>query len=65
MNERIRQLLKQATQTTSHYGFDQTCVDQEKFAQLIVWECAEVAHCNFHVDGLTLGTILKEHFGVE
>ena len=65
MNERIRELLKQATQTTNHYGFDQTCVDQEKFAQLIVRECAEVAHCNFHVDGLTLGTILKKHFGVE
>ena len=39
--------------------------EYEKFAELIVLECAEVAHCNFHVDGLTLGTILKEHFGVE
>jgi len=37
----------------------------EKFAELIVQECAEVAHCNFHVDGLTLGGILKKHFGVE
>lgn len=35
-----------------------------KFAELIVRECAEVAHCNFHVDGLTLGDILKKHFGI-
>ena len=36
-----------------------------KFAELIVQECAEIAHCNFHVDGLTMGSIIKEHFGVE
>jgi len=38
--------------------------DLEKFAELLVQECCEVAHCNFHVDGLTLGTIIKEHFGI-
>ena len=46
---------------------DQRC-DPEvvaKFAELIAMECAEVAHCNFHVAGLTLGGILKEHFGVD
>jgi hypothetical protein len=37
----------------------------EKFAQLIVKECCEVAHCNFHMDGLTLGSIMREHFGME
>jgi hypothetical protein len=37
----------------------------EKFAELIVKECAEIAHCNFHVDGVTLGNIMKERFGVE
>jgi hypothetical protein len=36
----------------------------EKFAHLIVQECCEVAHCNSHVDGLTLGNILKQHFGI-
>ena len=65
MNERIRELMSQA-------GFDPAAIERmgvmpqaEKFAELIVKECAEVAHCNFHVDGLTLGGILKEHFGVE
>lgn len=37
----------------------------EKFAELVVKECCEVAHCNFHVDGLTLGDILKQHFGIK
>ena len=37
----------------------------EQFAELIVKECCEVAHCNFHVDGLTLGDILKQHFGIK
>lgn len=37
----------------------------EKYAELIVQECCEVAHCNSHVDGLTLGGILKQHFAVE
>ncbi len=44
-------------------GFSQQVY--EKFAELIVKECCEVAHCNFHVDGLTMGGILKKHFGVE
>ncbi len=50
---------KQISANTELYAF------AEKFAELIVRECAEVAHCNFHVDGLTLGNIMKEHFGVE
>jgi hypothetical protein len=69
MNERIRELAKQAgghglkmsTMGLSLLGEDAI----EKFAELIVQECCEVAHCNFHVDGLTLGSIMREHFGME
>jgi hypothetical protein len=69
MKERIRELAKQAgghglkmsTMGLSLLGEDAI----EKFAQLIVKECCEVAHCNFHVDGLTLGSIMREHFGME
>ena len=70
MNERIQTLAGQAldkavpqtwTTLTAH-DLDKFT---EVFAELFVQECCEVAHCNFHVDGLTLGTILKEHFGVE
>lgn len=68
MNERIKELAEQAQQY-AEYVTPQGCewfdTFKEKFAELIVQECAEVAHCNFHVDGLTLGNIMKEHFGVE
>jgi len=60
MNDRLKEIAKEAL--VEH------CISHrrlEEFAQLIVKECAEVAHCNFHVDGLTLGGIMKQHFGVE
>jgi phage gp36-like protein len=67
--QRISELAKQAGPTTigeinTNLGSVHV-INIEKFAELIVRECCEVAHCNFHVDGLTLGSILKEHFGVE
>ena len=63
MNERIRELEQQCV----YWDADEETYefDREKFAELIVRECCEVAQCNFHVDGLTLGQILREHFGVE
>jgi hypothetical protein len=39
--------------------------DLEKFAELIVRECADVAGCNGHVSGFALGDLIKQHFGVE
>jgi hypothetical protein len=73
MNERIKELENQCwVQVPCDMDMDagglstiRTVFDRTKFAELIVRECCEVAHCNFHVDGLTLGGILKEHFGVE
>ena len=66
MNERIKELAEQAWDTTAvSPDFGHPVSFAEKFAELIVKECCEVAHCNFHVDGLTLGNILREHFGVE
>ncbi len=41
MNERIRELAKQAT-TEEHDGF--RYLDKQKFAQLIIQECAEHLH---------------------
>jgi hypothetical protein len=69
MNQQIRQLAEQANASFGT-GAEFAVVfgeleDFEKFAELIVRECAEVAHCNFHVDGVTLGNILKERFGVK
>ena len=67
MNERIRELVR--ISYLDVYGLGK---DREKwestvnhFAELIVRECAEVAGCNGHVSGFTLGDLIKEHFGVE
>jgi hypothetical protein len=63
MNERINELLKQSrteywTQYTPSY-------DYEKFAELIVKECAKIVNEN-DCEGSTVGDgMLFEHFGVE
>jgi hypothetical protein len=72
MNERIRQLIEQATDTIeivnpdtgiTHY---REFFDKEKFAELIVRECASVAAKNQAEDmGWDISEIIKEHFGVE
>ena len=36
---------------------------EEKFAELIVWECAMVASTETSDDGV--GEVIKEHFGIE
>ena len=59
MNERITQLALKASDPKTGW------LDREKFAELIVRECAEVAGCNGHVSGFSLGDLLKEHFGVK
>ena len=60
MNDRIKVLWKQAESHTTTTG-----ELRDRFAELIVRECAEVAGCNGHVSGFTLGDLIKEHFGVE
>jgi hypothetical protein len=77
MNERIKELLKQAT--TVEYGVDngfhRTTVDQEKFAQLMVEEFEKVAkspmwYSESPSNGWrnpirhVCGT-MKEHFGIK
>jgi hypothetical protein len=66
MNERIQKLIKQAT--TIHYSGPGEIqeLDPEKFAELIVKECAQVA-ADF-IPGYGLEPFSKrfnEHFGVE
>ena len=60
MNERIKQLIKQATTIEEHkWGVSYDKFDKEKFAELIVRECAEIClEANDHKNILT-------HFGVE
>ena len=62
MNERIKQLAKQA----SIIGQSENSIapPMEKFAELIVKECDLYARQNWE-HGLLLGGDLKRHFGVE
>jgi hypothetical protein len=74
MNERIKQLAKQAGFTPGIMGLNRfTDFDPEKFAELIVQECAN--HCDLLLDHKissewSRGThdcsrAIKKHFGVE
>lgn len=66
MNERIEELAEQAG-AWDYYDINDSfdCKMLHKFAELIVQECAEVAGCNGHVSGFSLGDLIKQHFGVE
>ena len=75
MNERIKELAKEAGITTNldtdYYERDMNkWVDyfSEKFAELIVKECEQVSLKNSHRDndmGAIIAKQIKEHFGVE
>jgi len=71
MNERIRQLAEQASHQSPD-GYPVTIPYSkdfaEKFAELIVRECAVVAHNTAEGEttyGWMVGNKIKEHFGVE
>ena len=73
MNERIRELIKQATTIEEHkWGVSYDNFDKEKFAELIVRECVQVcADRGAHHDGLysawadDCSKRIGKHFGVE
>jgi hypothetical protein len=64
VNERIRELERQATETVK-CGLNGTSTaesfNRKKFAELIVQECARLCDINDKEQG----DILREHFGVE
>ena len=65
MNERILKLATPYFPRDTDGWISASDEDIVKFAELIVRECAEVAGCNGHVSGFTLGDMIKQHFGVE
>jgi hypothetical protein len=66
MNEKIKQLAEQAGSThKQNLGVYQFYTDElEKFAELIVRECADISDASFH-DGSAGYTAILKHFGVE
>ena len=69
MNERLKQLAEQATTIVEMvgpqgYASSYANFDREKFALLIVKECADVATINNH-QWESAGSYVLKHFGVE
>ena len=69
MNERIRELIKQADiefdVSSDHYGIDTAVVipyDLDKFAELIVRSCSNIAA---HHNSLDAAEDIMKHFGVQ
>ena len=70
MNERIKQLAEQAE--INRFAYNQATMmnervqefDKEKFAELIVGECASVALMS-NGNNLYVYELIKQHFGVE
>jgi hypothetical protein len=71
MNERIRLLAEQATSFDfgGERGFDgvnpRELFDKEKFAQLIVRECAIIARSTKREVDVDGGAVMRNHFGVD
>ena len=64
MKERIRELAEQATTYIDPIANDGVCwdFDREKFAELIVRECAKIAD---KAEPYKASDLIKQHFGVE
>jgi hypothetical protein len=69
MNERIKELIREAESTTNEgigfEGQEYTDMLMERFAELIIKECARVQHKRFCEHGDVSWDILMEHFGVD
>jgi hypothetical protein len=68
MNERIKQLAEQAQKVVGYTDGGYTeikALDQEKFALLIVQECAGKVDWILAEGGKTQGDLIRKHFGVE
>ena len=65
MNERIKLLAEQAGWDNHHSKFDTRI---EKFAELIAYECMDLALGSSHREddmGAIIANKIKQHFGVE
>jgi hypothetical protein len=65
MNERIKEFINRATVVSYDelFNLETSRFDREKFAELIIWECAMVASTETSDDGV--GEVIKEHFGIK
>jgi len=65
MNERIKELAEQAyTEVMHERGGTYMAFDKEKFAELIVLECAVIVG-SMEEPHQDIAKLIKQHFGVE
>ena len=62
MNEQIKQLWEDAAKTTQSDSWEEQTKFMERFAELIVRECAEIADT---AEPFLASDLIKQHFGVE
>lgn len=62
MNQRIRDLWEECK--TPDWSYENQTYDHEKFAELIVRECADIATINQH-EWHSAGSYVLKHFGFE
>lgn len=69
MNERIRELAKQARQIGEYVNYGQIRLSpgqfEQKFAELIIRECAGICEEHHAWTARMVGNQIKDHFGVE
>jgi hypothetical protein len=65
MNEQIKQLWEDAAKTTQSDSWEEQTKFMERFAELIVQECANQVDWILAEGGKTQGDLIREHFGVE
>jgi hypothetical protein len=64
MNERIKQLWEEAAKTTQSDSWEEQTKFMERFAELIVRECVDIAD-EYDGVGSTIVSRIRKHFGVE
>ena len=67
MNERILDLAIQAKDWAyaDHDGYTAQMLFEQKFAELIVRECADICYNREYANGSAYGEQIEKHFGVE
>lgn len=63
MNEKVKELIKQAGTDCSGKWISLDSANE--LIKLTVLKCCDIAHENFHVDGVKLGIMLKDHFDLK
>ena len=65
MNEQIKQLWAEAAKTTQSDSWEEQTKFMERFAELIVQECAGKVDWILAEGGKTQGDLIREHFGIK